>query len=55
MFAVTPVVNWQFSRVSCRGTFGNARERVPVARALRPPPPLFERVGPVAIAEAAEQ
>jgi hypothetical protein len=27
----------QFSRVNCRGKFGNARECGPVARALRPP------------------
>lgn len=29
--------SWRFSRVNCQG-FGNARECVPVARALRPPP-----------------
>ncbi|MGD0272105.1 MAG: hypothetical protein ABSB14_23780, partial [Candidatus Sulfotelmatobacter sp.] len=38
MIAVTPVADWQFSRVNCQGKFGNARERVPGARALRPPP-----------------
>jgi hypothetical protein len=29
--------SWQFSRVNCQGKSENARERVPVARALRPP------------------
>jgi hypothetical protein len=38
VIAVTPVADWQFSRVNCQGKFGSARERVPVARALRPPP-----------------
>ena len=34
MIAVTPVADWQFSRVNCQGKFGNARQCVPVARAF---------------------
>jgi hypothetical protein len=56
MIAVTPVADWQFSRVNCQGKFGNARERVPVARALRPPPQsALERAGQPATAGVAEK
>jgi hypothetical protein len=56
MIAVTPVADWQFSRVNCRGKFGNARECVPVARALRPPPQSVpERTGQLAAAGIAEK
>jgi hypothetical protein len=56
MIAVTPVVDWQFSRVNCQGEFGNARECVPVARALRPPPQsALERIGQLAAAGVAEK
>jgi hypothetical protein len=56
MIAVTPVADWQFSRVNCQGKIGNARECVPVARALRPPPQsALERTGQPAAAGVAEK